>query len=137
MAYTIHLLLPIESRTLTKLYNPLDQRRSMASPSSCPWRHRTVEAYVDDDGAGRRPLLGTLTPHNLQPLCHDAELWRSVGGKEGVVVKRSHRIREGGASLSFSAVGDWVALQARCNSDTWSTHTRPYFDIICSYSSLL
>jgi hypothetical protein len=28
----------------------------------------TVEAYVDDDGAGRRPLLGTLAPHDLQPL---------------------------------------------------------------------
>ena len=45
----------------------------------------TVEAYVDDDGAGRRPLLGTSAPHDLQPLCHNA----GTGGKEG-------RIRGGG-----------------------------------------
>ena len=45
----------------------------------------TMEAYVDDDGAGRRPLLGTSAPHDLQPLCHDA----GTGEKEG-------RIRGGG-----------------------------------------
>jgi hypothetical protein len=75
--------------------------------------------------------LGTSAPHNLQPLCHDAELWRN-GGRERKVSSLNVAIvsAEGGCRrCSFPG----LLLQ----SDTWSTRTRPYFDIICSHSSLL
>ena len=61
-----------------------------------------------DDGAGRRPQLGTSAPHNLQPLCHDAELWRN-GGRERKVSSLNIAIvsAKGGASSLFFS---WVAF---------------------------
>jgi hypothetical protein len=73
----------------------------------------TMEAYVDDDGAGRRPLLGTSAPHDLQPLCHDAELWRNGGERKVSSLNVAIVSAEGGASSSFSAAGNWVALQGQ------------------------
>ena len=61
------------------------------------------------------------------------------GGKEGVVAKRRHRIRRGGSVVVVFCrrrLGCSTG-RASCNSDTWLTRTWPYFDIICSLSSLL
>jgi hypothetical protein len=69
-----------------------------------------VEAYVDGRRC-REEQLGTSAPHDLQPLCHDAELWRN-GGRERKVSSLNVAIvsAEGGASSLFFS---WVASTER------------------------
>ena len=81
--FKIQLSSPIEERTLTKLYDPLDPAAAdgVAIFASLEASNAllTVEAYASDDGS---LLLGSSAPHDLQPLCDDAELWRNGGEKK-------------------------------------------------------
>ena len=80
--FKIQLSSPIEERTLTKLYDPLDPAAAngVAIFASLEASNAllTVEAYGDDGSQ----LLGSSAPHDLQPLCDDAELWRNGGEKK-------------------------------------------------------
>ena len=88
--FKIHLSSPIEERTLTKLYDPLNTTASSDEVSIAIFTSLessnallTVEAYhhvAADGGDTTTPsLLGSSAPHDLQPLCRDTELWRNGG----------------------------------------------------------
>ena len=72
--FKVHLSSPIEERTITKLYDPLD---STAEGSAAKFESietsnalLTVEAYANEDGSGK---LGVSAPHDLLPLCKGGE----------------------------------------------------------------
>lgn len=77
--FKIHLSSPIEERILTQVYDPLNPtaKEGVAIFSSLETSNAllTVEAYaLDGSESSGRKLLGASAPHDLQPLCYDAEL---------------------------------------------------------------
>jgi hypothetical protein len=85
--FKIHLSSPIEERILTKVYDPLNPtaEESLAVFTSLETSNAllTIEAYaLDGSETSGRKLLGASAPHDLQPLCYDAELWRKGGEKK-------------------------------------------------------
>ena len=85
--FKIHLSSPIEERIVTKVHDPLNPTamESLAIFSSLETSNAllTVEAYaLDGAKASGRKLVGASAPHDLQPLCCDAELWRKGGEKK-------------------------------------------------------
>jgi hypothetical protein len=85
--FKIHLSSPIEERIVTKVYDPLNPtaEESLAVFTSLETSNAllTIEAYaLDGSETSGRKLLGASAPHDLQPLCYDAELWRKGGEKK-------------------------------------------------------
>mgnify|MGYP006195607037 CR=1 FL=1 len=62
---------------------------------------------MDDDCAGRRPQLGTSAPHDLQAaaLSRCGIVEERGAGKEGVIVKHCHCIRQGGGVIVVLFLG--------------------------------
>jgi hypothetical protein len=87
-AFKIHLSSPIEVRTITQLYDPLNPtaESGLATFESVEISNAllTVETYgggddVDGDGLKK---LGVSASHDLLPLCQDMELWKNGGEKK-------------------------------------------------------
>lgn len=84
--FKIHLSSPIEVRTITQLYDPLNPtaEEGLAKFESVEISNAllTVETYVDGtDGDGLKKL-GVSASHDLLPLCQDMELWKRGGEKK-------------------------------------------------------
>lgn len=81
--FKIHLSSPIEERTITKLYDPLDPTAegSLGKFDAIETSNAliTVEAFSSGDSPRK---LGESAPHDLLPLCQDVELWRKGGEKK-------------------------------------------------------
>lgn len=87
--FKVHVSSPIEDRTITKLYDPLDpaDEEGVAKFDSIETSNALLIVDVlsinDDDESSTRKI-GTSAPHDLQPLCQDMELWREGGEKKKV-----------------------------------------------------
>lgn len=84
--FKIHLSSPIEVRTITQLYDPLNPtaEEGLAKFDSVEISNAliTVETFVDGaDGDGLKKL-GVSASHDLLPLCQDMELWKNGGEKK-------------------------------------------------------
>lgn len=84
--FKIHLSSPIEARTITQLFDPLNPtaEEGLAKFESVEISNALlmVETYTDDaDGDGLKKL-GVSASHDLLPLCQDMELWKRGGEKK-------------------------------------------------------
>ena len=81
--FKVHLSSPIEERTITQLFDPLNPTadESLAIFESVETSNAllTVEAYSDKDASTK---VGVSAAHDLLPLCQDMELWRKGGEKK-------------------------------------------------------
>lgn len=81
--FKVHLSSPIEERTITQLFDPLNPTadESLAIFESVETSNAllTVEAYSSQDTTSK---LGVSAAHDLLPLCQDMELWRKGGEKK-------------------------------------------------------
>merc|ERR1719401_455933 len=84
--FKIHISSPIEERTITQLYNPIDPTAdgSLAKFESIEISNAllSVELLSNEDGTSSPKLLGVSAPHDLLPLCQDMELWKNGGQKK-------------------------------------------------------
>lgn len=80
--FKVHLSSPIEERTITQLFDPLNPTadESLAIFESVETSNAllTVEAYSSKDASSK--LVSAA--HDLLPLCQDMELWRKGGEKK-------------------------------------------------------
>jgi len=81
--FKINLSSPIEERTITQLYDPLNptEEGSFAKFESIETSNAllTVEVYSNDEPSRK---VGVSAPHDLMPLCQDLELWKKGGEKK-------------------------------------------------------
>ena len=80
--FKVHLSSPIEERTISQLFDPLNPtaEESIAKFESVETSNAllTVEAYSKDDLC----KLGVSAAHDLMPLCQDMDLWMKGGDKK-------------------------------------------------------
>lgn len=78
--FKVHLSSPIEDRTITQLYDPLNPTAEEGlAKFECV---ETANALLTVEAYDSSKILGVSAPHDLLPLCQDMELWRKGGAKK-------------------------------------------------------
>lgn len=112
--FKIHLSSPIEVRTITQLFDPLNPtaEESLAKFESVEISNAllTVETYSDD---GVRKL-GVSATHDLLPLCQDMELWKKGGEKKSSSLEMAIV-----AEVGIDDVDDVVIATDKNESESW------------------
>jgi hypothetical protein len=124
--FKIHLSSPIEVRTITQLYDPLNPtaEEGLAKFESVEISNAllTVETYVENGdvnngngGDGLLKKLGVSASHDLLPLCQDMELWKKGGEKKSSLLEIAI-VAEGG----IDDVDVAVTMNEKSNeSESW------------------
>lgn len=114
VSFKVHLSSPIEERTITKLFDPLnptaDEGQAKFESVETSNALLTVEAYNKADLVSK---LGVSAPHDLLPLCEDNKLWIKGGGKKTSTLEIAIVAEKGGSDTTAAAAVE------KADSESW------------------